>query len=246
MNRDRGRKRQPRTATWLASFTVLLIAAGHAECGDDQDRRDAGGVLDYHNVPPDYHVYKYDTGYIPRWDQGVTPKNDQGSKADGQSKDSQASCPGPGATCSPKSSSGELCTAACGGTCGKVVTITGAAHQEKTYVAMAEAIATCWEGADGWKKKLCYTFDSCKMTGSLQEQKVVDWICKAADGKFPSQKIAKEAKYVLGCSVLHMDRLYWQANPILAGSKGTVCLRYKYGTLKDILELDKCANLKAP
>ena len=198
---------------------------------------DQGAVADWW-VPP-----KSDTGGATKDGGGGTPDADAGDG--GGSADSGLPCTSPtGVSCTPKCSSGMLCSAAKGGMCATEVVISGPASNKKALVAMATAYANCWI-KNPKVDTLCSTLNTCAMTGTLTENMVRDFVCKTATSSdFTSKTIFDKAQDVCGCSgIPGTNNTSWKITTITGGGKAKVCLSYDYSMLwTDYVHVNDCAN----
>lgn len=184
-----------------------------------------------------------DWGHIPQYDTGPLP--DTGKPKDGApTGDSSTSCPGPtGATCATSCQSTEICTAASGGKCAKLFTLSGSASSKAVLVQVATAYVECWNKAPS-VDTLCSAFDTCALTGTLDEKTVRDWVCKTAQvSDFSTAATYNTAKTVCGCGTTQVDRPDWKISSIPTGKKGEVCLTYDVVSWwYDWITVDLCKN----
>jgi len=230
---------------WLV-LAVQLVAAG---CSSDEPVNypppGDGVVLDGINWPDygpfnpyDYGPFKFDTGTVPG----------DGSAVDGAVSDAtgdgSGGCPGPaGANCSPACVGGDLCTEAEGGKCAPVYVLTGPASDEAVLLKVALAYAECWSKQPS-VDTLCATFDTCNMTGTLDDQMVKTWVCDTAQvSDFPNSATFDTAQNVCGCAWYQTYRPDWRISSINPGKNGDVCVSYDViSWWPDALVVDYCKN----
>jgi hypothetical protein len=237
----------------LITVGVVALGAAAVGCGAEtpgpQLRLDGGGgKLDGHKWPdfggPKYDLpFNYDT-YVPPKLDGSTPPGDGGGDGSAPPSDGGGTCPGPsGASCSGCPST-HLCTAAKGGTCAKTVVLSGPASGKAVLKAVALAYVECW-GKKPSKDTLCSTFDTCNMTGMLNDQMVKTWVCNSAQvSDFPSSAVFDEVKGIVSCSFYQTYRPKWQVTSVTGGKKADICMSFDVdGWLYyDYLNVDACSK----
>ena len=238
----------------IETALALLTAVGLClACSDDGTP--SGPHPDMYTQKNDTFIMTFDRGAVADW--WVPTKLDGGGAKDsggtgdastgdgGGSKDSGPACNSPtGVSCTPKCTSGSLCSAAKGGMCATEVVLSGPASNKAVLKAMGNAYANCWVKAPK-VDTLCSTLNTCAMTGTLTVDMVRNWICKVATSSdFASATLYDEAKDVCGCSgVPGTNNTDWKITSIIGGSKAKVCLSYDYSSwLKDYVHVNDCAN----
>jgi hypothetical protein len=194
-----------------------------------------------------------DTG--PRADLWVTPSRDthpDTQPPDLSSGDSAPSCPAPtGANCTTACGSGDLCTAAKGGTCAQRTVLSGAVTDKAVLVALTEAIVLCWNKFNGGKSVLCNALDTCGMQIALAQSVLDDFVCKKAvvtDFSSSSMYSGNEGAYsIFNCAqtpIIGVYRIDWKMNPIAATQKGSTCLAFHKYTLgpQDRVDVIDCKS----
>lgn len=238
----------------LGAAALYVVGWG---CGSDepgsQIKLDGGGVkLDGIQWPDWGGLPKYDFGGGPKYDQGWIPPSDGQVPTDGPSNtdgpqvspDGSSSCPGPtNATCSPACQSSELCTEASGGRCAKVYTLTGPASNKAALLQVALAYVECWNKGPS-VDTLCATFNTCGMTGTLDENMVKNWVCNTAQvSDFPSAAVHDAAKAACGCGMTQIYKPDWKVPSLASGKQGNVCLTYDViSWWPDDMDVDLCKN----
>jgi hypothetical protein len=152
------------------------------------------------------------------------------------------SCPGPSAAkCAAACAADEVCTEAKGGTCVKQVVLSGAATDKAVLKEVALAYVNCFAKAPS-ADTLCYTFNTCALTGSLTDAGVCDWVCnKSGVSDFPSSTVSASAKSICGCGWTDKKRPDWKIGSIIPGKKGVVCLGYDVVSWwYDLLNVNDC------
>lgn len=235
----------------LAAFSLLAAGWG---CSSDEPGRppvylDSGVKLDGIQWPDWGGPPKYDWGSI-KLDQGWIPPQDGQVPGDGTPGDSQSitdgstGCPGPaGVSCAPACQSGELCTEASGGRCAKVFTLSGPASNKPVLLQVALAYVECWNKGPS-VDTLCATFDTCGMTGTLDENMVKNWVCNTAQvSDFPNAATHDKAKEVCGCAIYQQYKPDWKVSSMPASEKGKVCLSYDViSWWPDDMDVDLCKS----
>lgn len=253
---------------WMvAAAAALFLGALTLGCSDDDPiqypppKYDTGGKKDGSINWPDRGQVKNDLWVPPqdkgtaKQDGGTTKQDGGGTPSDGGgstdgtvSPDSGTSCPNPsGANCSSKCPSGQLCCTAKGGTCAKVVKMSGPASLAKALAPLAEALGACWKQSPAPKAdNLCATIDACSMTGQLTESMLENWVCKTAKASdFSTAQALKNAQDALGCSWLPGGKdLKWKlTTALIGGAKGTICISYDVVSWwPDAVHLDLCSK----
>ncbi len=228
----------------LGLAAALGIACGSEEPPPHNTYPEAKVRLDG-VVWPDY-------GPWPQLDKGGTPnpdlpRKDGGPPADGAPDATGAdgappSCPGPtAAKCAAACAGDEICTEAKGGTCVKQVVLSGAATDKAVLKEVALAYVNCFAKAPS-ADTLCYTFNTCALTGSLTDQGVCDWVCnKSGVSDFPTPAVSDSAKSVCGCGWTDKKRPDWKVGSIIPGKKGVICLGYDVVSWwYDLLNVNDC------
>jgi len=239
-------------------ITLVLAAAlclGLA-CSDEETQTGPGPFPDM-GTKKDSFVMKFDRGAVADW--WVPPKNDTGgstkdggggtgdaSTGDSSVKpDSGPPCSSPsGVSCTPKCSSGKLCSAAKGGMCATEVVISGPASNKKALLTMAKAYASCW-AKNPKVHTLCSTLNTCGMTGTMTVDMVRNFVCKVATSSdFSSKSMYDKATDVCGCSgIPGTNNTDWKIKTIIGGGKAKVCISYDYSSIwTDYIHVNTCAN----
>ena len=244
------RRNQPRPKGLPLLAVALLFGsvwACSAEEGQQWPEQSVGWDFKYYF---DFNNPKQDLYKPPQYD-GATPQPDSGqgdSASDGSSNndgasDGSSTCPAPsGAKCTPACPSKSLCTPAKGGMCATTYHLIGPASNKQVLSTVAMAYSDCW-AKQPKADTLCSTFDACKMTGTLTESMIRDWVCKVAKASdFPSQKKYDDAYSVCGCSIIGVDRPDWKITSIGSNKKGVVCLSYNVVSFTfDWVEVNNCS-----
>jgi hypothetical protein len=229
---------------------LLAIGAIGLACGSDEppphntypeasERLDGVSWPDYGPWPP------LDKGsqQSPDARRDAKPPSDGAPPADGSAGDGAApNCPGPAAAkCATPCASDEICTEAKGGTCVKLVILSGAAADKAVLKEVALAYVNCYAKAPA-VDTLCYAFNTCALNGSLTDKGVCDWVCqKSGVSDFPTPTVSDSAKAICGCGWTDKYRPDWKIGSIISGKKGVVCLTYDVVSWwYDLLNVNDC------
>jgi hypothetical protein len=227
----------------LAALAAIGVACGSEEPPPHLTYPEAGTRLDG-AVWPDYGAWPpLDTGQQPspdlaRPDGGPLPDGAADAAGDG----APPSCPGPtAAKCAAACASDEVCTEAKGGTCVKQVVLSGAATDKAVLKEIALAYVNCF-GKAAKDDTLCYSFNTCAMTGSLTDKEVCEWVCKKSGvSDFPTSTVSDSAKAICGCGWTDKYRPDWKIGSIISGKRGIVCLTYDVVSWwYDLLNVNDC------
>ncbi|MCC6751693.1 MAG: hypothetical protein IT371_28835 [Deltaproteobacteria bacterium] len=231
-----------KTQRWLCGALLAGLVAG---CGSSQTgRKDARAKADGFTLGDGGWGYLDGGGPIPDiW----TPTGDLRPAGDGPaSGDASGKCSKPqGASCTGCAAD-ESCTAANGGTCAKKIALSGSSTDAKNLLMVAVAYVDCWN-KQSTGSKLCFTFDSCAMQGSLNGQMVKEWVCKAQVSDFPDSATHGTARSILACNgIWEIERPQWKLSGMNAGEDGLNCMSYHdYGTMPwdlDRVDIHDCAK----
>ena len=238
----------------LVLGALLAQACTSDEPPPHQVYPDTGGAKrdGYKNFWPDTGTLYWDLGG-KKVDRAATTIDGAVSDSSGPTVDGQPpNCPGPtAANCKSACPTDSSCTEAQGGTCVKTVVLSGSVSDKPVLVAVALAYVQCWAKAPS-STTLCFTFNTCGMTGLLTESAVSDWVCnKAQVTDFPSSTDYDSARGLCQCSIWQGQFVYrpeWSIGNVISGKKGDVCMSYhKYSWYEfDKINVGSCSGFPPP